>query len=160
MNVTTWSDICGILVVIVTPFCHRYHYQVVTFTSQFLQCSSRHNSHAMLSKRIPQKTKHRVDPSHSSARGTPHAWLITSQLNCSHTTPGLSMPWSYYNPLYCNCTGNCLNGIHTIIFCPAVSCPTEWVDWYKSVATSSNAENTSPFECYHWLLLDFKSKSN
>ena len=122
--------------------------------------SSRHNSHAMLSKRIPQKTKHRVDPSHSSARGTPHAWLITSQLNCSHTTPGLSMPWSYYNPLYCNCTGNCLNGIHTIIFYPAVSCPTEWVDWYKSVATSSNAENTSPFECYHWLLLDFKSKSN
>ena len=38
VNVTTWSDICGILVVIVTPFCHRYHYQVVTFTSQFLQC--------------------------------------------------------------------------------------------------------------------------
>ena len=80
---------------------------------------------AMLSKRIPQKTKHRVDPSHSSARGTPHAWLITSQLNCSHTTPGLSMPWSYYNPLYCICTGNCLNGIRTIIFWPAVSFPTE-----------------------------------
>ena len=25
-------------VVMVTEFCHRYHYQVVTFTSQFLQC--------------------------------------------------------------------------------------------------------------------------
>ena len=53
---------------------------------------------------------------------------------------------------------NCLNGIHAyfvLLFHAQQSY--SWVDWYKSVTTFSNAENTTTFECYHWLFLDFKN---